>query len=67
MLALDAPKMLINIELKGPADSRIESRYDYLQTCKEVRDLVDKYQIQDRIMVSSFSPLITNGMISMVK
>ena len=67
MLALDAPKMFLNIELKGPSCPKIAERYDYIELCKQVRDLIDKYKIAGRTMVSSFNQSISDCIRKMAK
>lgn len=58
MLTLDASKMLINIEIKSPADPSHYAAYEMAQLdlCKQVRNLIDMLQINERTIVSSFHP-----------
>ena len=67
MLCLDAPKMIINIELKGPCDSDVHAAYPFEDVSRQTRDLIDKYQIWERTMVSSFDPQITACMQRLAK
>ena len=67
MLCLDAPKMIINIELKGPCDSAVHAAYPFEAVSRQTRDLIDKYQIWERTMVSSFDPQITACMQRLAK
>ena len=59
-LVQKAPKMLINIELKGPRSDECKPRYDFDQACEIVAKLINRFGVATRTMVSSFEPLITN-------
>jgi glycerophosphoryl diester phosphodiesterase len=48
--------IFLNIELKGPLDEEFKSKYDFVKASQLIIDLVQKYQIGNRCMVSSFSP-----------
>ena len=69
MLALDASRMLINIEIKTPADPKHYADYEpaQWQLCKQVRDLLDMLQIQERTIVSSFHPGPTAAMLKLAR
>ena len=47
--------MLLNIELKAPADERVAARYDHKLAAKIVCDMVYRYQMVHQIMISSFN------------
>ena len=45
--------------MKGPAIcEEAIAKYDYRLATEMARDLIDKYRIQERTMVTSFDPLI---------
>ena len=50
--------MLFNIELKGPLSPDWVSQYDYDLAVKKMIDLIHKYDIATKTMVSSFVPQI---------
>ena len=53
-LCMQAPEMMLNIELKGPCDPLIKPKYDSDKAARVVYDLIIKYDIADRVMISSF-------------
>ena len=62
MLGLDAPKMQFHIEMKGPALTKEAiARYDYYLATKLTRDLIDKYELNGRSIITSFDPLIISN------
>ena len=63
-LLLSASNIQLHIELKGPAiaDEAI-ARYDYYKACQLACDLIDKYNIGERSIVTSFDPQIVNNMV----
>ena len=63
-LSLSRPNMLLNIELKGPWDEEYVSQYDYNLAAKKVIQLIDKYNVAERVMISSFVPRIIDSVIS---
>ena len=68
MLALDAPKMQIHIEVKVPFRSeKAKARYDSLTACKLVRDLIDKYEIRERTSVIVWDPQVVANMYKVKK
>ena len=64
MLCLDRPNMLMNIELKGPLDEEWVSQYDYNLAAQKVIDLIDRYNIAGKVMISSFVPRIIDSIIA---
>ena len=56
--------MLLNIELKGPLDEEWVSQYDYTLAAQKLIDLIDKYKIARKVMVSSFVPRIIDSVIA---
>ena len=67
MLCLDAPKMIVNIELKSPCEPKHQESYPTKLMCRQTRDLIDKYQIWERTMVSAFDIQVTTCMQLMAK
>ena len=55
--------MLINIEMKGPKNALIRKKYDISKACSLVRGLIDKFQIADRTILSSFGKQILDEMV----
>ena len=64
ILCQNRPNMLMNIELKGPFDEEWVSQYDYNLAAQKVIDLIDKYNIAPKVMVSSFVPRIIDSVIA---
>ena len=62
-LCQNTPNMLMNIELKGPRFGPMISKYNYELAAKKVVDLIDKYNIASKVMVSSFVPRILQSII----
>ena len=62
-LTQKAPKMLVNIEMKGPKTAEIRRKYDITKACSLVRNLIDKFQIADRTILSSFGKQILDEMV----
>ena len=62
-ITLAAPKMLLNIELKGPMDPECLDEFDFDETAEIVVDLINKYQIGSRVMVSSFNPNVLDAVL----
>lgn len=60
---LDSPQMLLNIELKGPMDPACFEYYDFGLTARKVVELIDKYEIGYRTMISSFNPNILDAVV----
>ena len=58
-LAKEAPDMIFNIELKCPNSPEIRTRYDYEKACAVTKEYIEKYQIEERTIVSSFVPEVT--------
>ena len=56
--------MLLNIELKGPIDEEWVAQYDYNMAARKTIDLIDKYHLAHRVMVSSFVPRIIDSVIA---
>ena len=56
--------MLINIELKGPFDEVWYDSYDFNRAAQLVIALVDKYDVAERVMISSFVPRILESIIA---
>ena len=46
--------MLLNIELKGPLSDDWVSQYDYDLAAQKVIELIDRYDIGKKTMISSF-------------
>ena len=63
-LSLCRPNMLLNIELKGPIKEEWVAHYDYNLAAKKMIDLIDKYNLAHRVMVSSFGPRIIDSVIA---
>ena len=57
--------MLLNIELKGPLDPDWGAYYDYNMAATKVIELINKYDIALKVMVSSFVPKILESIILM--
>ena len=53
--------MMLNIELKGPMDEAWALEYDYDMAAQKVVDLINKYDISSKTMVSSFVPKILSS------
>ena len=56
--------MLLNIELKGPLDEKWVAHYDYNLAAKKMIELIDRYHLAHRVMVSSFVPRIIDSVIA---
>ena len=56
--------MLLNIELKGPWDEEYVSKYDYNLAARKVIELIDKYDVAERVMISSFVPRIIDSVVA---
>ena len=63
-LSLTRPDMLLNIELKGPIDEEWVQQYDYNLAALKVIELIEKYDIAKRVMISSFVPRIIDSVIA---
>ena len=63
-LSLCRPNMLLNIELKGPIDEEWVAQYDYHLAAKKVIQLIDRYGLAHRVMISSFVPRIIDSVIA---
>ena len=60
----NSPDMLINIELKGPqATSSWSANYNYDLAAQKIIELIDKHEIANKTMVSSFVPRIINTVV----
>ena len=64
LICLDSPNMLLNIELKGPLDEEWVSQYDYNLAAQKVIELIDRYKIARRVMISSFVQRILDSIIA---
>ncbi len=53
-----APKMLLNIELKGPLTEEWTAKYDYDLAAQKTIDLINKHGIAKETIISSFTPQI---------
>lgn len=63
-LSLSRPNMLLNIELKGPLDEEWVQMYDYNLAAQKVIELIEKFQVASRVMISSFVPRIVDSVIA---
>ena len=63
-LCQSSPSMILNIELKGPLNEPWISQYDYVLAAKKVVDLIAKYQIGCKTMISSFVPRIIDAVVA---
>lgn len=61
VLCQSRPNMLLNIELKGPLSEDWVSQYDYDLAASKVIELIDKYDIGRKTMISSFVPRIVDS------
>ena len=62
-LLKQASEMLINIEIKVPFETpAIYDLYDYRKACQVIKEHIDKYQVGDRTIISSFSSAVTRQM-----
>ena len=50
----DSPNMLLNMELKAPSKKYWIDRYDYDLAAQKVVELIYKYDIELKVMISSF-------------
>ena len=57
-LCQNTPNMLLNIELKGPRFGPLVKKYNFKLAARKVVDLINKYKIASKVMVSSFVPRI---------
>lgn len=53
---------LINIELKGPKTEALRKNYDFMAAAEIVHKMVLEYGLQQRVMVSSFHPMVMDCM-----
>lgn len=63
-LCQDNPNMLLNIELKGPCDSELLQQYDSDLAALKVVQLIDQYDIANKVMISSFTPVILESIVT---
>lgn len=63
-LSLCRPNMLLNIELKGPFDQSLLPHYNFNLAAKKMIEMIDKYNLAYRVMVSSFVPRIIDSVIA---
>ena len=54
--------MNLNIEMKGPQSPQWQIKYDFDLCCTKVNDLIDKFGIAEKTIISSFRPQITDTM-----
>ena len=62
-LCQDSPEMLLNIELKGPISEEWITKYNYDLAALKVVELIEKYEISDKTMISSFVPQILESIL----
>ena len=55
--------MLLNIEIKAPTDAKLVKKYDHDLATKKVLELVKKYDIGPKVMISSFTPRVIDSVI----
>ena len=53
--AVKRPNMLLNIELKAPADEAVAPRYNMKLAAQIVINMINEYQMTRQIMMSSFN------------
>jgi glycerophosphoryl diester phosphodiesterase len=58
---------LINIELKGPKTEELRKHYDFKAAAEIVHKIVLEYGLQQRVMVSSFHPMVMDCMRTCLK
>ena len=61
-LLKQAPKMVINIELKAPWVPATLARYDYKRACQIVKEHIERFQVAERTMISAFQEFLTKQM-----
>ena len=64
-LTQQAPKMLLNIEMKGPKNPDVLKTYDIAKACTPVVGLIEEFKIADRTILSSFTRQILDAMIKL--
>jgi len=55
--------MLLNIELKGPISEEWITKYNYDLAALKVVELIEKYKISNKTMISSFVPQILESIL----
>ena len=55
--------MLLNIELKGPISEEWITKYNYDLAALKVVELIEKYKISYKTMISSFVPQILESIL----
>jgi len=59
--------MLLDIELKGPSAEEWVEKYDHNLAAQKVVDMIGKYKIAKKTMVSSFTPRILESILLATK
>ena len=62
-LCKHSPNMMLNIELKGPESPEWAVKYDCNMAASKVIELIEKYSIDLKVMISSFGPRILDAVI----
>ena len=68
--SLRHPTLLINLEVKGPLDpvtwmTTFDYAFSYDKAAENVINVLEKYDIMNRVMLSSFNPAIYESVIRM--
>lgn len=50
--------MILNVELKGPASEHCKKDFDYLKTADTVNRLIREFDLEEKVIISSFVPEI---------
>jgi len=62
-LLKQAPEMLINIEIKAPFETpAVFDLYNYKRACQIIKEHIDRYQVGEQTIISSFCSSVTRQM-----
>ena len=63
-LCQNCPKMLLNIELKGPWSEEVKNQYDHTMAARKTIDMINENDIANKVMISSFNNEVLDAVIS---
>ena len=65
-LVKDVP-IILNVELKGPASPSRKANFDYLKTVQVVNKMIRDFDLEDKVIISSFVPEIISTFSEVLK
>ena len=63
-LCQNYPRMLLNIELKGPWSEEVKSQYDHTMAASKTVEMINQNDIANKVMISSFNSEILDAVTS---